>query len=113
MFNNDMLKVKDTQLTKDIKTAILDYMNKSYKDSVTERLVTMASFLDPHFYTEYFSESESEAIKVKVMSELEHLVLHQGSAATGFSETPPRSAGDQTSQGAVKKPKKSLGSFLN
>ncbi|XP_014187161.1 E3 SUMO-protein ligase ZBED1, partial [Haplochromis burtoni] len=114
MFNNDMLKVKegDTELTKDIKTAILDYMNKSYKDSVTERLVNMASFLDPRFHTEYFSESESEAIKVQVMSELEHLVPHQGSTATGFSETLHTSTGDQTSQGAVKKQKKSLGSFL-
>ncbi|XP_019206021.1 zinc finger BED domain-containing protein 1-like [Oreochromis niloticus] len=114
MFNNDMLKVKegDTELTKDIKTAILDYMNKSYKDSVTEGLVNMASFLDPRFHTEYFSESESEAIKVQVMSELEHLVPHQGSTATCFSETPHTSTGDQTSQGAVKKQKKSLGSFL-
>lgn len=113
MFNNDMLKVKecDTQLTKVIKTAILQYMNKSYKDSVTERLVNMALFLDPHFHTEYFSESESEAIKVQVMSELKHLVSHQGSADPGFSETPPTSAGDQTSQGAVKKSKKSLWSF--
>lgn len=70
----------------------------------------MASFLDPRFHTEYFSESE--AIKVQVMSELEHLVSHQGSTATGFSETPHTSTGDQTSQGAVKKLKKSLGSFL-
>ncbi|XP_014195077.2 E3 SUMO-protein ligase ZBED1-like [Haplochromis burtoni] len=114
MFNNDMLKVKegDTELTKDIKIAILDYMNKSYKDSVTERLVNMASFLDPRFHKEYFCESESEAIKVQVMSELEHLVSHQGNTATGFSETPHISTEDQTSQGAVKKPKKSLWSFF-
>nr|XP_054606785.1 E3 SUMO-protein ligase ZBED1-like [Nothobranchius furzeri] len=114
MFNNDLLKVKesDTPLTKDIKTAILDYMNKSYKDSITERLINMAPLLDPRFRTEYFSESESEAIKVQVMSELEHLVSPQGSTATGVSETLPTSAGDQTSQGAAKKPKKSLGSFL-
>ncbi|KAL3972516.1 desumoylating isopeptidase 1 [Sarotherodon galilaeus] len=102
MFNNDMLKVKegDTELTKDIKTAILDYMNKSYKDSVTEGLVNIASFLDPRFHSEYFSESESEAIKVQVMSELKHLVPHQGSTAIGFSETPHTSTGDQTNQGA-------------
>ncbi|KAL3988405.1 serine protease 27 [Sarotherodon galilaeus] len=103
----------DTELTKDIKTAKLDYINKIYKDSVTERLVNMASFLDPCFHTEYFSESESEVIKVQGMSELEHLVSHQGTTATGFSETPHTSAGDQTSQGAVKKPKKNLLSELS
>uniref|UniRef100_A0AAV2MBN1 BED-type domain-containing protein n=1 Tax=Knipowitschia caucasica TaxID=637954 RepID=A0AAV2MBN1_KNICA len=90
IFNNDLLKVKDndTQLTKDIKTAILDYMNKSYKDSVTERLINMASLLDPRFRTEYLSESESEAIKVQAISELEPLV-YQGSTAIGFKERPP------------------------
>ncbi|CAL9689321.1 unnamed protein product [Knipowitschia caucasica] len=114
IFNNDLLKVKDndTQLTKDIKTAILDYMNKSYKDSVTERLINMASLLDPRFRTEYLSESESEAIKVQAISELEPLVSDQGSTAIGFSETPPPASGDQISQGAAKKQRKSLGSFL-
>ncbi|KAK7938916.1 hypothetical protein WMY93_002242 [Mugilogobius chulae] len=121
IFNNDLLKVNenDTQLTKDIKTAILDYMNKSYKDTVTERVVNMASLLDPRFRAEYLSESECEAIKVQALNEMEHLQVlsgqtssEQGSTPAGALETPPSSSAEQLCQVAAKKPKKSLGSFL-
>ena len=43
----------DTQLTKDIKTWIISYLEQKYTDVEICELLNLATFLDPWFITEY------------------------------------------------------------
>lgn len=60
MFNNSLLKAEDddTLLTKEMKAAILEYLNDKYSDPTTDELLDMASLLDPRFKTTYIEESK-------------------------------------------------------
>ena len=43
----------DTQLTKDIKTRILSYLEQKHTDAEICELLNLATFLDPQFITGY------------------------------------------------------------
>lgn len=96
LFNEQVLKPQDddTQLTKDIKVRILDYLNEKYADQSTQELLDMASLLDPRFKTTY------------IEAEMESLAAEQGKSAEGV---PPVEAAEEI---PAKKKKKSLGSFF-
>ena len=47
---------QDTNLTKDIKSRALHYIEEKYSDPVTQELLDITSFLDPRFKTSYISE---------------------------------------------------------
>ena len=56
-------KEEDTNLTKDIKTRIQDYLGKKYSsDSELSELLNIASFLDPRFMAEYIQTQTEVAI---------------------------------------------------
>ena len=63
-------KEGDTDLTKDIKAKILDYMNTKYDDPATQELLDVASFMDPRFKSSYISVEKVQDIKTRVMSEM-------------------------------------------
>ena len=48
LFNTSLLEMQeeDTDLTKNIKTKMLDYLNEKCEDDDTQKLLDMASFLD-------------------------------------------------------------------
>lgn len=61
----------DVELTKPIKTSILEYLKKKYSDLITEELLDTASFVDPRFKTTYISVYHVPTIQEKVKTEME------------------------------------------
>lgn len=55
LFNNTVLAATDddTELTKDMKKVILEYLNKKYSDPKMVDLLDMASLVDPRFKDAY------------------------------------------------------------
>ncbi len=55
LFNNTVLAAADddTELTKDMKRVILEYLNEKYSDPKTVDLLDMASLVDPRFKDAY------------------------------------------------------------
>ncbi|XP_069800972.1 E3 SUMO-protein ligase ZBED1-like [Dendropsophus ebraccatus] len=96
---------EDVELTKTIKTKILQYLNLKFSDPITEELLETASFVDPRFKVTYISEKHVAAIQEKVKSEME-------SAATANRESTRESLEPPTSSFEGKKAKRSLGSFF-
>ncbi|XP_061780376.1 E3 SUMO-protein ligase ZBED1 [Nerophis lumbriciformis] len=72
LFRTDLLNEKDqdTQLTKDLKTTIMTYLDEKYADSATDDLLNMAAFVDPRFKAQYISPEKEEAIKERAVSEM-------------------------------------------
>ena len=66
LLNAEVLNLSedDTELTKEIKIKVLDYLNDKYTDPATDELLSMATFLDPRFKTRYMSTEKLEDIKV-------------------------------------------------
>lgn len=95
----------DVELTKTIKTSILEYLKGKYSDPTTEKLLDTASFVDPRFKTTYISAHHVYTIQEKVKKEME-------SAAAVHRESSTESTEPSTSSTEAKKPKRSLGSFF-
>lgn len=95
----------DTQLTKDIKVSILDYLNEKYADESTQELLDMASLFDPRFKATYINAERVEYIKTKAATELESLAAEQKRPA----EEAPQA---EDPEPHAKKQKKTLGSFF-
>ncbi len=112
LFNSELLqgKAEDTDLTKSIKSSILDYMNTKYGDLEVQELINMATILDPRFRTQYISQEDILVIKARVVREVESLSVMSSDAG---STTPVTSAeSTKEAQSASKRQKKSLGSFF-
>ena len=62
-------KEGDTELTKDIKTAVKLYMEHKYEDTKTVELINVASALDPRFKMDYIKEEDLENVKDKIVHE--------------------------------------------
>lgn len=54
---------QDTDLTKDIKSRALHYIEDKYNDPVTQELLDITSFIDPRFKMTYISEENVPYIK--------------------------------------------------
>lgn len=65
LFRTEVLKhsADDTQLTKDIKTMVTDYLSEKYDDKITDELLEMASLVEPRFKTRYIRPEKTEAIE--------------------------------------------------
>ena len=104
LFESSILAVQedDTPLTKSIKVTILDYLKEKFADPETNKLLDMASLMDPRFNTTYIAEEKIEDIKLRAMAEMEKMLSDQGAAEATVSqpheEEPPK--------------KKTLGSFF-
>lgn len=64
---------QDTDLTKEIKSRALHYIEDKYNDPVTQELLDIASFLDPRFKTDYISAESVPFIKEKVKIEMDQM----------------------------------------
>ena len=103
LFESSILAVQedDTPLTKSIKVSILDNLKEKFADPETNKLLDMASLMDPRFKTTYIAEEKIEDIKLRAMAEMEKMLSDQGAAEATVSqpqEEPPK--------------KKTLGSFF-
>ncbi|XP_076866871.1 E3 SUMO-protein ligase ZBED1-like [Brachyhypopomus gauderio] len=106
LFNTSILQrqEEDTDLTKKLKSEILDYLNEKYEDEATQELLNMASSLDPRFKMEFISADNKPKVKARLTSEM----LECQETSSSSTEVEPKVA--DTSQ--AKKAKKSLGSFF-
>ncbi len=102
LFNTTMLLMQeeDTDLTKILKSKMLDYINEKYKDE-TQKLLDVASCLDPRFKMDFISADNKPQVKARVTSEM--MKCQETSSCS--NEVEPKVA--DLSQ--VKKAKKSLG----
>lgn len=113
LFNEQVLKPQDddTQLTRDIKVNILDYLNEKYADESTQELLDMASLLDPRFKTTYINAERVDYMKTRAAAEMESLAADPKRPVEGVSVPLAEDAGEN-SECPAKKQKKSLGSFF-
>ncbi|XP_028980083.1 zinc finger BED domain-containing protein 1-like [Esox lucius] len=116
LFRTELLNPSDddTQLTKDIKTAVIEYLNEKYDDEITDKLLDMASLLDPRFKTQYIRPDKIEAIKTRAVTEI---LKMEGDPGPSTSQASCRTEELEAEGGAaaalpVKKQRKSLGSFF-
>ncbi|RXN13109.1 zinc finger BED domain-containing 1-like protein [Labeo rohita] len=111
VFNTKILAAddEDSDLTKTIKSKILEYINKNYDGEDTQELLDMALFLDPRFKTNYIAADKLPNIKAKVMSDIKEISQKD---AVNSESTTGRQNIDTDLPSSAKKTKKSLGSFF-
>lgn len=112
LFNSSILRAHDddTDLTKRIKTTILQYLYCKYSDPVTDELLNIASLMDPRFRTTYIEHDKLEGIKQKVVKELTSLLPDKNLETTVQMTQDVEQEEQRTEAGA--KRKKTLASFL-
>ncbi|XP_063075476.1 E3 SUMO-protein ligase ZBED1-like [Engraulis encrasicolus] len=101
---------EDTDLTKEIKTKALHYIEEKYSDPVTQGLLDITSFLDPRFKTTYISEENVQFMKDRVKMEMELVAQKEQRASVTTNPMPVRAEEEPPSTSA--KRKRSLGSFF-
>ncbi|XP_071344173.1 E3 SUMO-protein ligase ZBED1-like [Trachinotus anak] len=122
LFRSNLLQVNegDTQLTKEMKTKIMAYLDENYAGPDSDDLLDMATLMDPRFKVQYIRPEKVVATKMRAVSEVVN--EGQGQSQAGPSE----GAADQGAEGGaaaaaaatpplplgVKKQRKSLGSFF-
>lgn len=100
----------DTQLTKDIKTQILSYLEQKYSDVEICELLNLATFLVPQFITEYIPTMiEVSVTKDRLAREGTEIRL---SALTEESESEDTASQTQNEVSEPSPKKKKLGSWL-
>lgn len=115
LLNAEVLNPKesDTELTQEIKSKVLGYLNDKYIDPATDELLTMATFLDPRFKTMYMSTEKLEDIKVRAASETEALLVENTALVeSSLAKDQPEREREADLLPSAKKPKKSHGSFF-
>nr|XP_023648652.1 uncharacterized protein LOC111834018 [Paramormyrops kingsleyae] len=108
LFNALILKVKDddTDLSRAIKSKILEYLNEKYSDSDIQALLDMASTVDPRFKMRYTAEDNKTTIQSRLKAEMQTLAMM----------VPPQETAQETSEeeaeaGCAPKKKMTLGSY--
>lgn len=93
---------------------ILNYLNDKYDHDTTEKLLDMATLLDPWFKTGYMREERINSWRAA--AEMQHLVARGETTETAVSIPPPTTApaatADESELPAVIKAKKSLFSYF-
>ncbi|XP_060774450.1 E3 SUMO-protein ligase ZBED1-like [Neoarius graeffei] len=102
---------QDTDLTKEIKSRALHYIEDKYNDPVTQELLDITSFLDPRFKTAYISEENVPYIKDRVKMEMEQVAQKEQRACVTTHPMPP-SAAEEPPSTSTGKQKRSLASFF-
>lgn len=123
LFNNTVLTAADddTDLTKDMKKNILEYLNEKYSDPEMVDLLDMASLVDPRFKDTYIADDRQMFIKTRAAAEIQSLLEVQAAMVT----EPQTSAGASAAEAVAaaeapevavergsKGVKRSLGSFF-
>ena len=111
LLNNSLLQPEEgeTELTKQIKSNILNYLNNKYNDPVTQELLDMASLMDPRFRTTYIADDEVDGIKKRAVTELMSLPAEKSKSQPGTSV---QDLLQEEAAEPVTKKKKTLASFF-
>ncbi|XP_033931087.1 E3 SUMO-protein ligase ZBED1-like [Pseudochaenichthys georgianus] len=72
LFNSSMLLMReeDTDLSKKLKKEMRDYLNEKYEDEDTQKLLDMASCLDPRFKMDFIAADSKPQVKARVTSDM-------------------------------------------
>ena len=114
LLNNTVLphSEDDIDLTKHMKTAILQYLNEKYSDPATNDLLDMASFVNPRLKDKYITDGRREYIKTRAAAEIQ---AQLGMQALSAIESPPQTstaAADGVEEKEPKKVKMESGQFF-
>ncbi|KAK1874904.1 Zinc finger BED domain containing protein 1, partial [Dissostichus eleginoides] len=111
LLNNSLLQPEEgeTELTKQIKSNILNYLNNKYNDPVTQELLDMASLMDPRFRTTYIADDKVDGIKKRAVTELMSLPAEKSKSQPGTSV---QDLHQEEAAEPVTKKKKTLASFF-
>ncbi|KAK7934198.1 hypothetical protein WMY93_005094 [Mugilogobius chulae] len=118
LFNSEVLAIKpdDTELTKQIKQTILDYLNEKYAADSVDKLLGLASTLDPRFKHRYNSADKIPAIESTLKAELLGMLNEEENPATSQVPTADEDQAEEEEDISeplpAKKTKKSFGSYF-
>ena len=119
LFNNTVLAAADddTELTKDMKRVVVEYLKDKYSDPQMVDLLDMASLVNPRFKDTYVADDCQEFIKTRAVAEIRSLLEVQAATVTEpHTSTEAAADGAEASEVAVerqsKRVKRSLGSFF-
>ncbi|KAK1887723.1 Zinc metalloproteinase nas-25 [Dissostichus eleginoides] len=65
-----LMQEEDTDLTKEFKKEMRDYLNEKYEDEDTQKLLDMASCLEPRFKMDFITADSKPQVKARVTSEM-------------------------------------------
>lgn len=102
---------EDTDLSKEIKSRALVYIEDKYSDPATLELLDITSFLDPRFKTDYISAENVPVIKDRVKIEMEQVARKEKRARVSTTDPMPQGAAE-AGPSTTGKGKRSLGSFF-
>ena len=77
----------DTPLTKDIKKSVLNDLNARYTDENLLCLLSTATFLDPHFKTEYFDFEQKATLKESIEEQAKGILSDNSAVSSGHSQS--------------------------
>ncbi|XP_039597059.1 E3 SUMO-protein ligase ZBED1-like [Polypterus senegalus] len=108
-FNASFLKIKDddTDLSKAIKSKILEYLNEKYSDPDIQALLDMASTVDPRFKMRYTAEDNKTTIQSRLKVEMQTLAM-----MVPPQETAQKTSEEDAEAGCAPKKKMTLGSYF-
>lgn len=111
---NDILAIKDDdfELTKNIKSRILSYLEDKYDEPEINTLLDIAGLLDPRFKTHFISSENADLIKNKVICEAMIIATKAREAAQREAEARENLRTDEIDEPQPKKKKITLGSIL-
>lgn len=102
----------DTQLTKDIKRRVITYLYEKFSKQETDELLTLATFLDPRFKTDYIDEDEEKELVIERITEeaTEMIRKQKGQASEGENSAAAITPASDSSEPPAKKSK--IGTLL-
>ena len=111
-FRTDILSVKenDVQLTKDIKSKVMAYLEDKYTDPEVNKLLDMAGFVDPRFKTNFIDNKDLGTIKNCIA--VEAMTIATKEREDGDARIDLTIATHGTHEPPAKKKKITLGSIL-
>ncbi|XP_057183139.1 E3 SUMO-protein ligase ZBED1-like [Triplophysa rosa] len=114
-FNEEVLKhvADDSELTKTIKSTVINYLNEKYGDAPTDDLLNIASLVDPRFKTQYIKDDKvEEAVKSRAMAQMLDECQNQTTSQATPALPSTSKGGDAATATPDKLQKKTLGSFF-
>ncbi|XP_041841381.1 E3 SUMO-protein ligase ZBED1-like isoform X2 [Melanotaenia boesemani] len=112
LFRTQILKPseEEMQLTKDIKMAVMAYLDEKYGEQITDDLLDVATLVDPRFKVKYINAEKVDAIKMRAVSEM--FEQNEDPSTSTRAEEPEKEGGAAAVLPTQKKKRKSLGSFF-
>ncbi|XP_058248423.1 E3 SUMO-protein ligase ZBED1-like isoform X2 [Hemibagrus wyckioides] len=109
LFNSSILKVKDddTDLSRAMKSKILEDLNEKYSNPHIQDLLDMVSTVDPRFKMSYSAENNKASIQARLKAEMQTVAM-----MVTLPAPPKENTEENTEAGCTPKKKMTLGSYF-